>query len=1567
MNCAGLDDGLYHAVNCPSPEHRGDGDSKGLHVRKNTDDSWTLKCWTHGCSYKSIADALGIAVDKRTGYKNDPTRHRIATYIGGDGAEFHAFRRDFPRDFPETPSVCGYRKNGTQCGERGAHKHIWTSRGAKVKESKPLLWGVDAPEKAILLVEGEKPAAALARTFANNPELDAVWIPATSANGAQSAKVIDWTPFADREVAIWQDLDDAGADYLRDASAGIAAVGVKALYDFDLSLVDASGKSGADAADLSVKGIERVLSTKRALVAAPAKAKASKKAGGAAADDGSLEARIKPSGDNATTRTLGVRLIARHGANMIIGDTSQRGGERYDAVLYKALDNGRLESLRPTEQALMRDVQRGYLSDLVESIDDISSGEFGIVKSHQRGITDDRTLDRVRGEIVASAREFDDNGWDTPDGFGVVKAELIDDNCQFLGFPNGVVDLRTGELLSPADARRTLTSLSVKDDYDPTAKTDDVDKMTAHLTADERRWLWSAFGAAMWGSPNGHSYWLIGEGAGGKSTVLETVANALGDYGSALPEGALAKGRGAGASPDLQQMTLGARFMQASEFNLSDMSVQKFKTLAGGDMQNTRALFKGFLNPKARVKATMVFSLNPKDLTYIPMDDSGFARRFRAIRYPKPPAIDDGLRDRLLSDKRNRQAIIAKIVRAARDNRYHPADCPSVAAYRDELRQDNIGGSGRWIERHIVADGGENATGGNHRLTSDEIWNEAETDAMAESDFDSKDKKAWGVTRNSLMGKVKLAFGLPAMKPMRGADGKSGKKGWYGIRWRTDDELAAYDAEREGRTPVKSCKPSDWIAGVACPIHNRALVDGACVDPGDDPKPPSGGGTRYSKNGATAFGAEAYANMDANNAAADANHPPESKPDWTAREGAGNLPIADACANCGRVGALNAMGLCEYDRAGCVRDTTEWDDGLDYRNIPTWQGIWGSPTAAAARTRCEEMVERGEMRTRKDASGFAPLYALTEPPKPPNPEPPKRETNPPKPPTDGVANGTLDLGESLLDGAIAYAMPPKPVAGERLALDLETTGLSPITDDIVAVLVHAGGTTYINRPTDAMADWLRDALTTDGAELVTQNGYAFDMPFIQRWLDGVRVSARLVDTTVLASVLTPKAKTALEALVERWLGVRIEKDRTLTKSGFVWEAGAERMRRDQERYCHDDVQYLVRLAERLEYAVDAHGLTRIANMEAAIQPSITALHSALLPLDGDGIERELVDAQSVSTGALAALRAQGLDNPNAGGAVKDWLAERGITVADARKATLADIPAAKPILAYRNADKRVKTLAALRTAQEREGGFRGAYRQAGAVTGRFTGRGVNLGAGSQQPQNIPRDLRYLFASESGWLAIADLSGVELRIHAALNDSEMAQAFRDGRDLHSETQERGNLPDRTLAKNYNFGLIFGGGLNGLHRAGIADATQAGIAAWRRAWRKSAATIDAARAIADAGGESAVEGAFGYKRALSGDELTAPNLLNTPVQSAAAFGLKTALYELQRRGRESELMLVLHDEIMLGVYDSEADAQAAEADLRAALISGVEKALASMNPPNAVPIEVESVIAQAWDKP
>ena len=238
--------------------------------------------------------------------------------------------------------------------------------------------------------------------------------------------------------------------------------------------------------------------------------------------------------------------------------------------------------------------------------------------------------------------------------------------------------------------------------------------------------------------------------------------------------------------------------------------------------------------------------------------------------------------------------------------------------------------------------------------------------------------------------------------------------------------------------------------------------------------------------------------------------------------------------------------------------------------------------------------------------------------------------------------------------------------------------------------------------------------------------------------------------------------------------------------------------------------------------------------------------------------------------------------------------------------------------------------------------------QAVTATGRISSTEPNL-------QNIPvrlalgREIRRLFIpeGEDALLLGADYSQIELRVLAHLSeDSGLAQAFKEGADIHRSTASRVfNVPEdevtdvmRTKAKAVNFGIVYG----------IGDFSLA---------RDIGVTRKEARAYID-GYLNQYEGVkrymkdaveqgrhTGYTQTLlhrrrSLPELKASNFntrsfgervaMNTPVQGSAADIIKIAMVrvynELKNRGLRSKLILQVHDELIIEAYEDELDVAA-----------------------------------------
>jgi DNA polymerase-1 len=234
------------------------------------------------------------------------------------------------------------------------------------------------------------------------------------------------------------------------------------------------------------------------------------------------------------------------------------------------------------------------------------------------------------------------------------------------------------------------------------------------------------------------------------------------------------------------------------------------------------------------------------------------------------------------------------------------------------------------------------------------------------------------------------------------------------------------------------------------------------------------------------------------------------------------------------------------------------------------------------------------------------------------------------------------------------------------------------------------------------------------------------------------------------------------------------------------------------------------------------------------------------------------------------------------------------------------------------------------------------YGQATAVTGRLSSTDPNL-------QNIPvrtvegRRIREAFIAPPGsHIVSADYSQIELRIMAHLSgDASLLKAFAQGEDVHRATaSEVFGVPagdvsseQRRYAKVINFGLIYGMSAFGL-------ASQLGIersAAQQymdRYFARYPGVADYMQRTRNAARDSGyVETVFGRRLYLP--EIRAQNqgrrqgaeraAINAPMQGTAADLIKLAMIAVQQwieaERLASRLIMQVHDELVLEVPDAE----------------------------------------------
>lgn len=211
---------------------------------------------------------------------------------------------------------------------------------------------------------------------------------------------------------------------------------------------------------------------------------------------------------------------------------------------------------------------------------------------------------------------------------------------------NGVVDLRTGELLDHDPEFLMMSQSPVK--YDPDAVAPLWDKFLERCLPDPeiREYLQMVVGYSMTASMAEQAIFLHhGSGANGKSVFLQIAAAILGTYAQVVPrETLLQKGANSEHPTSVARMT-GKRFLQASETAPGRrLDEETVKGLTGGEQQSARYMGADFFDFVPTGKIHLATNHLPQ-IT----DAESIWRRMRLFAWTE--VIPEGERDPRLADK----------------------------------------------------------------------------------------------------------------------------------------------------------------------------------------------------------------------------------------------------------------------------------------------------------------------------------------------------------------------------------------------------------------------------------------------------------------------------------------------------------------------------------------------------------------------------------------------------------------------------------------------------------------------------------------------------------------------------------------------------------------------------------------------------------------------------------------------------------------------------------------------------------------------------------------------------
>lgn len=356
----------------------------------------------------------------------------------------------------------------------------------------------------------------------------------------------------------------------------------------------------------------------------------------------------------------------------------------------------------------------------------------------------------------------------------VVNSSELDRDPWLFNFHNWTMDLRTGQVREH-DRSDLITKLA-GGDYIEGATLGVFDDFLEHVTGgdtDFEKYLQRAAGYTLTGSTAEEAlFMLIGDSRTGKSTFVEALKAALGDYARTASWSSFTSashGSAGGARSDLARLN-GARMVGASEIEDGDtkLAVGLVKSLTGGDTVTARFLY----GKDTEFTPTYKLWLAANEAPQIDSSDQAIWNRVRILPFKNvvPPAlINPAIKERLRSECVGRQAILAWAVQGAKDWQKQRLGTCLAVAQASQRQRDHVDPVDEFLSQQCVL-------GGSWRVSSREL-RERFTVWSEEYGQDIK----WPMVTKKLRSRGCTTVSV------RVDGAKSPVDGWAGIALRTDE------------------------------------------------------------------------------------------------------------------------------------------------------------------------------------------------------------------------------------------------------------------------------------------------------------------------------------------------------------------------------------------------------------------------------------------------------------------------------------------------------------------------------------------------------------------------------------------------------------------------------------------------------------------------------------------------------------------------------------------------------------------------------------------------------------
>ena len=808
-----LGDGGLHSLPCPSLEHPREPTAHdvlvrfapNVAVRRVPNGVWMLRCWTEQCSYRTIAEGLGIELPEVRSGVVDLLPYLATIHDNDAGQARLVFHASWPELHPGKPDSCGWPE--CESPTLAGHRHD-AVRGT-VRGTNVALWGVGTGETTLVVGGCVEDAARLYRAALHPEFMPVTWYEARPDSPGGSITDCDWSAVSGHEVVIWLDDDSAASGRVELVSRMVEEAGAASVRivessipvgddrDVLLSALESHRPAGTGAGSSAGRddhgdreertGVSRQESGPDHLTLEGEEMSSVSegpepcdRAEDVAGRDGRepvqdhraticeevpderpapvrdrvsvVDGLLSTVPEACTDLGLAARFLRDHGRGLV-GASDPTG-----SFVFSQDEAGLLTLVDDDDLAVL--LSRSQVRYLVEAREASPAGLSSVHVDHARLMGSERAPGLVRRILRASHISMTDRGV-PPQGYRQVSTDAVDADPRYMGAPNGIVDLSTGSLLEGQRAADAMVYRSIPDPYDPDATDSDVDALFTSMPAEDLEILLDALGSALLGMAGDRVHLVVGGPHDEVGQLLRLVQAALGrDYVAQVPRGALIERhpvteislRGP-AAPRLLVGRVAARN--------SRMDMEAGVHLMLSDGIRSRAL-----PTQARIgrEATAVFLVVRRSLVKDgPGLEPALLTQCRVLRCVGEGAESDArLWDQVVGEPRARQALFARLVQKC------VAGCgqmgsPTLSQYRRRpARRPAPMTAEQWLARKVIVTGDSG-----DRLASTFLWGVACSDPRSGGD----DKSAWGLTQRRFTALVRSVLDLGPPTSIRESGG----------------------------------------------------------------------------------------------------------------------------------------------------------------------------------------------------------------------------------------------------------------------------------------------------------------------------------------------------------------------------------------------------------------------------------------------------------------------------------------------------------------------------------------------------------------------------------------------------------------------------------------------------------------------------------------------------------------------------------------------------------------------------------------------------------------------------